>query len=62
MVWIIRDSVYALYTLHSPPMTHGGYSKCQKELKKTAKVRNMRSFDWQYLGYVLVGVGGSFAL
>jgi hypothetical protein len=22
----------------------------------------MRSSDWQYLGYVLVGVGGSFAI
>jgi hypothetical protein len=43
-------------------MTNGGYSKCQKESKKTAKVRTMRSSDWQYLGYVLVGVGGSFTL
>ncbi|MCJ7793359.1 hypothetical protein MUP42_00340 [Candidatus Bathyarchaeota archaeon] len=44
-------------------MTHGGYTKCQKEsTKKTAKVRTMRSSDWQYLGYVLVGVGGSFAI
>jgi hypothetical protein len=62
MVWIVCGSVYALYTLHSPHMTHGGYSKCQKESKKTAKVRTMRSSNWQYLGYVLVGVGGSFAL
>jgi hypothetical protein len=62
VVWIVRGSVYSLYTLHSPHMTNGGYSKCQKESKKTAKVRIMRSSDWQYLGYVLVGVGGSFTL
>ena len=33
-----------------------------KKNQKNGKVRIMRSSDWQYLGYVLVGVGGSFVL
>jgi hypothetical protein len=60
---IILGDVYPLYTLHSHDMIYGGYIKCQKQLtKNAARVRIMRSSDLQYLGYVLVGVGGSFAL